>query len=62
MKGAIEYLREVSRICREHKGDCWMCPLGRTRALHETICPRLTSPDSWTDKKTTEMVRIGGSK
>jgi len=56
MKGTILYLRKLREICRENKGDCKACPLGKGE-LKETLCPRLTSPMYWTDKKTTEMAR-----
>lgn len=61
MKGSIEYLRKLRETCKEHKGNCKYCPLGSGR-LDETTCPRLTSPDSWTDEKTAEMVKIGGAR
>jgi len=60
MKGAIEYLRTLRQVCKDNKGRCKECPLGSPRNIRETTCPRLTSPDSWTDSKTTAMVNIGG--
>lgn len=58
MKGAISYLRKLREICKEHKGDCRRCPLGEQEKLEDTLCPRLTSPRSWDDGKTTAMVKI----
>lgn len=57
MKGAINYLRKVRDICREHKGSCKNCPLGHQRNLTDTRCPRLVEPWKWTDETTTDMVR-----
>ena len=52
MQGAINYLRTVKEICREHMGDCKSCPLGDKPHLSECMCPRLTEPWKWTDNKT----------
>lgn len=60
MKGAIEYLRTLRQVCKDNRGMCKQCPLGCPQNVKETLCPRLTSPDSWTDTKTTAMVKIGG--
>ena len=57
MVGAINYLRTIKAICREHMGDCKSCPLGDKPHLSECMCPRLTEPWKWTDNKTTAMVR-----
>lgn len=62
MKGAIEYLRALRQVCKDSKGNCKSCPLGKAQDIRETTCPRLTPPDSWTDEKTTSMVKIGGWK
>lgn len=57
MQGAINYLRRVKEICREHMGDCKSCPLGDKPHPSECTCPRVLEPWKWTDDKTTEMVR-----
>ena len=57
MTGAINYLREVQKICTENHGDCKSCLLGKQEKLKDTLCPRLTHPQSWTDEKSTAMVR-----
>lgn len=60
MKGAIEYLREVRKICRSNKGDCKMCPLGCERFVDDCLCPRLSVPSTWTNDKIVDMIRIRG--
>ena len=57
MEGAINNNRKLRDICKSNKGDCRECPLGHQERLEDTLCPRLTSPRSWSDEKTTEMVR-----
>lgn len=57
MKGSINYLREVKKICKDNKGDCWKCKLGNQRKIKDTLCPRLTEPRTWSDSKTTDMVK-----
>lgn len=62
MKGAIDYLRELSRICRDQDGDCTGCTL-RPKNKDEVVkCPWISPPGTWTDEMTTEMVKIGGAK
>lgn len=58
MKGAINYFIELRRVCQEHKGDCKRCPLGEEKNLEKTLCPRLTHPETWSDDKIVDMVRI----
>ena len=57
MVGAINIFRDLRDICKQNNGDCRECSLGHQDRLEDTLCPRLTSPRSWTDEKTTEMVR-----
>ena len=57
MKGAINYLISLRNTCKEYKGDCKRCPLGKERSLQKTLCPRLTHPESWSDDKIVDMVR-----
>ena len=57
MKGAINYLISLRNTCIEYKGDCKRCPLGKERVLQNTLCPRLTHPESWSDDKIVDMVR-----
>lgn len=54
MKGTIDYLRELRKVCMQNKGDCKVCQLGKGN-LKDTLCPRLTSPMDWSDQKTTDM-------
>lgn len=56
-KGSINYLREVKKICKESKGNCKECKLGYQKRLKNTLCPRLTDPRTWSDSKTTDMVK-----
>lgn len=56
-EGAIINYRDLRNICRHNKGDCKNCQLGDQERIEDTLCPRLTPPRSWTDEKTTEMVR-----
>ena len=59
--GAINSLRNLRQTCIKYSGSCKSCPLGRQMNINNTLCPHLTKPISWTDEKTTEMVRkIGG--
>lgn len=58
MKGAINYLKKIKEICKEHKGDCKNCPLGKYKDLSDCKCPRLMHPENWTDEKIVEMVRV----
>ncbi len=59
--GAINNYRKLKEICANHKGSCKECPLGKQKNVLDTMCPHLTKPMSWTEEKTTEMVRkIGG--
>ena len=59
--GAINSLRNLRQTCIKYSGSCKDCPLGRQRSIEDTMCPHLTKPNSWTDERTTEMVRkIGG--
>jgi hypothetical protein len=57
MKGAINYLISLRDTCKEYKGDCKRCPLGKEKSLQKTLCPRLTHPESWSDDKIVDMVR-----
>jgi hypothetical protein len=56
--GAINSLRNLRKICIEHNGSCKECPLGDAENVQNTSCPCLTKPNSWTDEKTTEMVKM----
>ena len=56
--GAINSLRNLRKICIEHNGSCKECPLGGAENVQDTFCPYLTKPISWTDEKTTEMVKM----
>lgn len=56
--GAINSLRNLRKICIEHSGSCKDCPLGDAENVLNTSCPCLTKPNSWTDEKTTEMVKM----
>lgn len=58
MKGSIDYLKKLSQICKEHKGDCKRCPLGSSENVKDCKCPRLNHPETWTDEKIVNMVRI----
>ena len=55
MIGAIEYLRAVRDACIKAEGRCRQCPLGKEQDIRDTICPRLSDPKTWDDKKTTRM-------
>ena len=57
MKGAINFLIGLREMCRENKGDCKKCPIGKEKDLDKTLCPRLTHPESWSDDKIVDMVR-----
>lgn len=57
MKGAINFLVGLREMCRENKGDCKKCPIGKEKDLDKTLCPRLTHPESWSDDKIVDMVR-----
>ncbi|MBE5957708.1 MAG: hypothetical protein E7254_02450 [Lachnospiraceae bacterium] len=59
MEGAINYLRAVSRICKENSMRCESCPIGAStgESVNRALCPRLLSPYLWDDEKTTNMVR-----
>ena len=57
MKGAINFLVGLREMCRENKGDCKRCPIGKEKDLDKTLCPRLTHPESWSDDKIVDMVR-----
>ena len=56
--GAINSLRNLKKICIVHNGSCKECPLGDAENVQNTSCPCLTKPNSWTDEKTTEMVKM----
>lgn len=58
MKGTINYLIKLRRICQEHKGDCKKCPLGKYGTVDECRCPRLIHPKNLTDDKIVDMIRI----
>lgn len=58
MKGSIEYLRKLREICKDHKGDCKGCPLGKYKKVTDCDCPRLIHPSDWSDKDIAKMVRI----
>ena len=58
MKGAINYLLELRHVCQTYKGDCKKCPIGKDKDLDKTFCPRLTHPETWSDDKIVDMVRI----
>ncbi len=58
MKGSIDYFRKVREICKESKGDCKKCPLGNKKKVQDNRCPRLLSPDTLTDDKILEMVKL----
>ena len=57
MKGAINFLVGLRGMCRENRGDCKKCPIGKEKDLDKTLCPRLTHPESWSDDKIVDMVR-----
>ena len=56
MRGAIEYLRTINKICIENKKDCKKCKLGKQDKMIDTICPRLTDPQTWDTHKIAKMV------
>lgn len=58
---AIEYLRAVRKVCTESGGNYRECPLGKQKKLADTLCPRLMHPNTWSDAKTTAMVRKRGA-
>jgi hypothetical protein len=58
MKGSINYLKKLRQICKQHKGDCKRCPLGNYQNVEDCRCPRLTHPETWTDEKIVDMVRV----
>lgn len=62
MKGAINYLKAIRDICRENKGDCKNCPLGNKKQLDLNYCPRLTHPNTWSNERIADMVRIKGAE
>lgn len=44
MKGTINYLTTLARICEEHKGQCRNCNLGKGYEVEAYNCPHLVKP------------------
>lgn len=61
MIGAIEYLRSLQQLCDSNNGNCKNCRVGKQQKLHETLCPRLTTPNSWNRDKIAKMVFKGAA-
>lgn len=58
MKGSIDYLKTIRDICRENTGDCKRCPLGNKPKIDDNYCPRLTHPNTWSNVRISDMVRL----
>lgn len=57
MKGTINYLTKLQRICSKYNGQCKNCPLGKGEHVLDTHCPRLLQPMLYSNERINRYVR-----